>query len=63
MSRPAKLYRTTLVIWSEFDPQHVDNADLGRESDEGAAWCEQRTTIAVLDPEEFPATDFFIQDD
>jgi hypothetical protein len=63
MPRPRRLYKTTLVIWSEFDPRRMENATLGRESDEGEAWSEPRRTELVDDPEYFPDTDFFHRDE
>jgi hypothetical protein len=63
MAATRQLWKTTLVIWSDTDPSQWSNAHLGRESEEGEAWCETRTTALVTDPEEFPATDFFNSDD
>jgi hypothetical protein len=34
-----KLYKTTVTIWSEFDPSDVELSDLAREADQGEAYC------------------------
>ena len=57
------LYRTTLVIWTAFDPSGMENTDLARESDSGDAFCASRETTPVTNPVEFPDTDFFDTDD
>lgn len=46
---PKTLFKTTVVIWSEFDPManEVELSDLAREAEEGAAYASSQTTVAV----------------
>jgi hypothetical protein len=58
------LYKTTIIIWSEFNPytRNVDMQDLVYEAQEGDAYCSDQRTILVQVPErdpEWDGTDFF----
>lgn len=46
---PKNLFKTTVVIWSEFDPManEVELSDLARQAEEGAAYASSQTTVAV----------------
>jgi hypothetical protein len=66
---PKKLYKTTIVIWSEEDPREQpgdDNVDaisaLAREAEHGNAYCPKASTSLVEDPTKDPdwdGTEFF----
>lgn len=58
------LYKTTLVIWTEYDPieQGLELDDLAREANEGDAYCSSWKTTLVKDPASDPlwdGTEFF----
>lgn len=42
-------YKTTIVIYSEFDPMEVELEDLTREATEGAAICDGMKAVQVPD--------------
>lgn len=64
MSRlPDKLFKTTIVIWSEYDPNsnEMEIDDLAREAMQGDAYCSSQKTECV-DPRtdyDWDGTDFF----
>lgn len=41
------LYKSTIEIWSEFDPETVELEVLAREATEGMAICDTQTTVRV----------------
>lgn len=45
------LYRTTLTIWTQYDPAGVDLADLGHDADQGEALASQWTHDPVPEQE------------
>lgn len=56
------LYKTTIVIWSEFDPEPYDLADLAREAEDGDAYCSAQVRELVADPTldpDWDGTEFF----
>jgi len=38
-----RLHKTTLVIWTDFDPSDLSLEELGREADQGAGYCSHAT--------------------
>ena len=44
------LYKTTIVIWSEYDGSEVELEDLARAATEGDAYCSDYYTEYVKDP-------------
>lgn len=62
------LYKTTIVIWSDYDPslEQVELADLARDAVNGDAYCSKQETIAVAnrgaDPD-WDGTEFFADTD
>jgi len=62
---PKNLYKTTLIIWTTYNPESVNLEDLGREADGGAALCSHCEMVFVQHPrkdKDFPNTDFFSDD-
>ena len=59
MSKPKGLYRTTIVIWTEYPPQGSEIDDLARDAMTGDAYCSQQETDYVVNQGEFPSTEFF----
>jgi hypothetical protein len=58
-----KLYKTTLVIWSEWDGMAVTPDRLGWEAMNGDAYCSDISSQLVENPEDDPdwdGTEFFI---
>jgi hypothetical protein len=56
------LYKTTITIWSDFDPSEYNLQDLGFQADEGDAYCSNTTTEIVENPADDPqwdGTEFF----
>lgn len=57
------LYKTTIVIWSEYDPtDEVELEDLARAATSGDAYCSKQESVKVEDPATDPAwdnTEFF----
>ncbi len=65
MKKP--LYKTTIVIWSEYDPtDEVELDDLAREAVSGDAYCSKMRALKVDDPPKDPdwdGTEFFGESD
>jgi len=62
MAGPRKLWKTTVVIWSEFDPQTVEIDRLISEGIGGEAYISKQHAELVSDPysqEDGPPEDFF----
>jgi hypothetical protein len=62
------LYKTTIVIWSEYNPWNADVelSELARDAEEGESYCSGMTTILVDNPEsdgDWDGTEFFGEDD
>lgn len=57
------LYKTTIVIWTDFDPTAWEIVDLAKEATDGSrAYCSEEKTVCVKDPANditYPDTDFF----
>lgn len=58
---PKKLYKTTIVIWTDYDPSRtgMEIDDLAREAMVGDGLCSSQETDVVTDKRQFPDTDFF----
>lgn len=59
---PGPLFKTMIVIWSEFRGEQVDLDLLAREATSGDAYCSRYRSERVPDPSGDPAwdgTDFF----
>jgi hypothetical protein len=57
-----KLWKTTIVIWSDFNPKTVEIDRLAREAIDGAAYCvkqESKLVEDLDDDEDWDGTDFF----
>jgi hypothetical protein len=59
MGLPARLYKTTIVIWSRYDGADVELHGLAYEAEEGDAYCTRQDSELITDPADFPDTDFF----
>ena len=60
------LWKTTIVIWTEYDPQQSELADLCRDAVEGEAYCSKVDSVWLPDPEGDPdwdGTEFFNPED
>ena len=56
------LFKTTIVIWSEFDPADLEIDELAREAVRGESYCSTAETTKVVDPLSDPnwdGTEFF----
>jgi hypothetical protein len=56
---PTKLYKSTITIWTEYNPLSVELVDLARDATSGDSFCEMHEFTEVTNPDEFPDTDFF----
>lgn len=59
---PKKLWKTTIVIWSDYDPAELDASDLARDAERGDSYCSKQESVAVDDPAgdpEWDGTEFF----
>lgn len=57
-----KLYKTTIVIWTDFQPTGFELSDLAREAEQGDAYCSKREMEAIEEPQRDPdwdGTEFF----
>ena len=43
------LYKTTIVIWTDYNPVHLELDDLAREACVGDAYCSKQETDLVQD--------------
>jgi len=62
MAKTKPLYKTTVIIWSEYDTSETSLEDLGREATQGDAYCSKSTCDAVQNPKQDPdwdGTEFF----
>lgn len=57
-----KLWKTTLVIWTQEDPSSWSLSELGFEADQGCAICTDGTSVEV-DSTECDRRDFFFIDE
>ena len=54
------LFKTTIVIWTDYDPgdsQEISLGRLGQEADSGGAYCSHVRTEFVSDPTDDPEWD------
>jgi len=59
-----KLYKTTIVIWSEFNPdqQMIELSNLANLATNGNAYCSKQESEEVMDPvsdKDWDGTEFF----
>lgn len=57
-----KLFKTTVVIWTEEDPSSMELEDLAREATVGNSYCSKQVTEEVEDPSidpDWDGTEFF----
>lgn len=61
MTKPKQLWRTTIVIWSDYDPEQakMEIEDLAHEATAGECHCDKQETELVTDPAQFPDTELF----
>jgi hypothetical protein len=56
------LYKTTIVIWSQYPGDDVELSDLAREAEQGDAYCSRQESERIEDPRSDPGwdgTEFF----
>ena len=63
MKRPKTLYKTKIVIWSEFDPNgNMELDELARDAMVGESYCSEQSTTKVDDvdnDDDWDGTEFF----
>ena len=60
------LYKTTIVVWSDEDPQGLEIDELCREAVSGSSYCSKHSTSIITNPGSDPdwdGTEFFGIDD
>ena len=61
-----KLYKTSIIIWSEYDPAELELTDLAHRAETGDAYCSTMGCALISEPEKDPTwdgTDFFDAED
>jgi hypothetical protein len=56
------LYKSTIIIWTEYDPTELELRDLAHQAESGDACCSSMTSALVAEPEKDTAwdgTEFF----
>jgi hypothetical protein len=56
------LFKTTIVIWTEYDPSGLELTELASQAESGDGYCSSMTFALVAKPEKDPAwhrTGFF----
>jgi hypothetical protein len=59
---PKNLYKTTIVIWTDANPQRVSLEQLAQKAEAGDAYCSKQETELVKEPEKdetWDGTEFF----
>ncbi len=59
MAKSTPLWRTTIHIWTEYDPQQMELQDLAREATDGDGYCDLQRAEYIRDPNMLPHTEFF----
>jgi hypothetical protein len=57
--KPKFLYKTTIVVWSEYDPSKLEASELVHDGEIGDSYISSQDTIKVNDKEQFPDVEFF----
>lgn len=60
------LYKTTIIIWSEYNPEDVELDDIASDATNGESYCTTCTHELVPDPEfdpDWDNTEFFDEPD
>lgn len=61
-----QLYKTTIVIWSEYSTKDVELSNLVEEAEQGDAYCSSEKCVLIANPETDPdwdETEFFGTDE
>jgi hypothetical protein len=61
-----KLYKTTVVVWSTYDPTEFELSDLARDAEQGGSYCSSFISVLLQDAESDPdwdGTEFFAPDE
>ena len=56
------MWKTTCVIWTDYDPAHLELEDLAREAQQGDAYCSKQHCEKIADHTNDPdwdGTEFF----
>ena len=57
-----RMWKTSIVIWTDYNPSHMELATLAREAESGDAFCAKMEIAEVQDVQKDPdwaETDFF----
>ena len=54
-----KLYKTTIVIWADYDTSNQDLEIISREATSGDCYCDSMDTEIIANEAEWPDTEFF----
>lgn len=60
--KPGQLYKTTIIIWTEHDPDFLEIEPLARDATSGDSYCSAKRSVLIEDPKADPdwdGTDFF----
>ena len=56
---PNQLWKTTIVIWTDYDPSLREIDHLASEAMVGDAYCSEQKVEVVTDKDDMPDTSFF----
>lgn len=64
MKGPEKLWKTRIIIWTDYDPSGIELDSLAREAQVGDAYCSSQSTREVNtgslpDDSDWDGTEFF----
>lgn len=59
MPNPKSLFKTTVVIWTDYDPSGIEIDTLAHKAVYDDAYCSEQHVEEVTDPAQLPDTDFF----
>ena len=57
MGKTRPLYKTTIVIWSEYSGTSVELSDLARDAEGGESYCSKQDSKLVKNPQADPDWD------
>jgi hypothetical protein len=51
------LYKSTIIIWTEYDPNGLELTELASQAESGDAYCSSMNSALVAKPEKDPGWD------
>lgn len=54
INRNKIVYKTNLIIWTDYEPFEMNLSALGEDVDNGYSFCSARVSTPIMDPAQFP---------